>query len=486
MMLLVTMSELSPHLSPRRFAALRSTTLPLVAALALIVSSSCSRVDAVPAIPEEREAETLLAEYVRADTTNPPGNETRGAVLLQKKLQENGIEASLVGSNPARQSVYARLTSGSSAPALLLLHHIDVVPANAAEWSMPPFGGVRSGGYLWGRGALDNKSLGVAGLIAFLDLRRRGLPLTRDVIFLGVAGEETGGAEGCAKLLAERAELFQNVGFVLNEGGSNETIVDRVSSWGIEVHQKVPLWLRLTMKGSGGHGSTPPDNGGSTMRLIAAVSRIAAEERPLRLVPEVTRYFKALAPAKRGEKAFVLARIDTELNSPRLRDILSPSYRALLQDTFAVTRLDAGTSVNSIPTQATAELDLRLLPDADPDRTLARLREIAGEGSEIQVLLKGEASPPSPIDTPLYESLSRVLTKREPGSIAIPSVTPGTSDSRFFRQRGIVAYGFSPFKVNYYDADTVHAPDERIRLRFFAEGVRVMRAVVQDFCTRPR
>ena len=162
-----------------------------------------------------REAEEALVQYLRIDTTNPPGNETAGAKFLQERLAKEGIAATLVGSDPARQSLYARLSSGTNEKALLLLHHVDVVPAIATEWTKPAFAGLREGGYIWGRGAIDDKSLGIAELMAVVELKRRNVRLRRDVIFLAVADEEQGSKHGLGELLASRPDLFANVGILL-------------------------------------------------------------------------------------------------------------------------------------------------------------------------------------------------------------------------------------------------------------------------------
>jgi acetylornithine deacetylase/succinyl-diaminopimelate desuccinylase-like protein len=214
----------------------RERRLPvLLLVLFLVAPLCCRRAGGVEEDPRDREAEQALIAYLRIDTSNPPGNESAGARYLQQLLEKNGVSARLVGSDPARQSVYARLSSGSAEKALLLLSHIDVVPAIATEWTKPPFAGVQESGYIWGRGALDIKSLGIAEALALIDLKRRGVKLGRDVVFLAVADEEMGGAHGCRELLEKRPDLFANVGYVLNEGGYNETIVDRVAFWGIEV-----------------------------------------------------------------------------------------------------------------------------------------------------------------------------------------------------------------------------------------------------------
>src|SRR3954451_3897317 len=458
-------------------------TLGIVALFfCLLAPIQCRRAAAGSGDPVEREAEDALVAYLRIDTSNPPGNETSGARFLQQLLIKDGIDAKLIGSDPKRQSVYARLVSGSNEKALVLLHHIDVVPAIAGEWTKPPFAGVRSGGYIWGRGALDIKSLGIAELMAFIDLKRRHLPLTRDVIYLAVADEELGGVNGCGALLAQHPELFANAGFVLNEGGYNETIVDHVSFWGIEVQAKVPLWLRITMKGNAGHAAAPPDDGGTLAKLVRALDAIGRIPTPYRLTPAVARSFHEAGKARNDDGGEVWRGIGEPLDVARVERVLSPGYRALLHDTIAITRIDGGAAINVLPANASADVDIRLLPDETPDAMIAKVKATLPSGGELQVLLDSQPVPESPSDTELFRFLSSSFRNVESGSIVGAVVGAGTSDSRYFRARGIVAYGIAPFKVNYYDADTVHASDERIRARFFAEGVRLMRRTVSNFC----
>lgn len=444
----------------------------------------CRRAAGVAEDPRDSEAQKALVEYLRIDTSNPPGNETAGAKFLQTLFAREGIQATLVGSVPRRQSVVARLRSGSSAKALLLLHHIDVVPATASEWTKPPFGGTVAEGYVWGRGALDIKSLGIAEAMAMIELKRRGVSLARDVVFLATPDEELGGLRGCRELLERHPELFENVGYVLNEGGYNETIVDRVAFWGIEVQQKVPLWVRLHAKGPAGHAAAPPDDGGTSARLLRAVERVLTIPTPYRLTPDVERYFHAAGAARRDERGEVLRDIAAELGKTRFQHVLTPGYRALLRDTIAVTRLEAGTSVNSIPANATADIDIRLLPDETTGPMLEQVRAMAGSDVAVEVLLGGEPTAAASADTDLFRTLAKAMRADEAGSEVAPIVSAGTTDSRWFRARGIVAYGIAPFKVNYYDAGTAHGTDERIRARFFVEGVRLMRTIVTDFCAR--
>jgi acetylornithine deacetylase/succinyl-diaminopimelate desuccinylase-like protein len=460
----------------------RPSRLPVVLLPLLLVFLSCPRSEAT-VDRGEPEAEAWLSRYLQIDTTNPPGNETAGAEFLRHLLAQEGIEARLLGPMPRRQSLYARLASGSDRPALLLMHHIDVVAARAAEWQVPPFSGELRGGYIWGRGALDAKSLGIAHLSAMVELKRRGTPLSRDIIFLAAADEERGGIHGVAALLDQYPVLFSNVGTVLNEGGGNRTVVDRIAVWGVEVDQKLPLWIRLSTTGSGGHGSTPPVEGGAADRLVAVIADLGRIETEYRLLPNVARDFRLSALSRPPEARGFLNDPEPHFGTTELAANIGEARLALLRDTRSIGRLDAGTNVNSIPSHAVAEIDYRLLPDREPRELLQRITDIVGDRARVEVLLISERADASPIDTRVYRYFESKLPRVEPGSFVVPMVSPGTTDSRYFRLRGIPSYGFTPFKVNYYDAATIHAANEKIRARFFAEGVRLMREIVHDLAT---
>jgi len=458
--------------------------LPLI--FMLVASLECGRATSANEDPLDREARDALVAYLRIDTSNPPGNESAGARYLQQLLTRNGIAAQLVGSDPHRQSVYARLHSGTNEKALLLLSHIDVVPAAANEWTKPPFSGAVEQGYIWGRGALDIKSLGIAEAMAMIELKRTNAPLARDVVFLATGDEEAGGIHGAKELLETRRDLFENAGYVLNEGGYNETVVDRVLFWGIEVQQKVPLWLRVHAKGAGGHAASPPDDGGSVAKLVRALDGIEKIETPYRVSPDVARFFHEAGAARKDERGEVLRDIENEIRGPRLARVLTPAYRSLLRDTIAFTHVAAGTSTNSIPVSAVADVDIRLLPDETHEAMLQRVRDAVGTNGDVEVLLTSDPVPATSSGTDLFELLEEKMKEDEPGSRVAAIVGAGTTDSRYFRAHGIVAYGIAPFKVNYYDAGTVHGNDERIRTQFFAEGVRLMRTIVGGFCARAK
>lgn len=461
----------------------RSLGPPLLLVLFLVSASlHCRRVEGVQRDPLAVEAEEALVSFLRINTANPPGNETAGAVFLRDHLARAGIAARLLGDDPKRQGVYARLESGTNEKALLLLSHIDVVPADAPGWTQPPFGGVRSGGYIWGRGAIDVKSLTIAELFAMIDLKRRGAKLKRDVVFLAVPDEERGGVHGAKAFLDRYPDLFTNVGWAINEGGENATAVDRTVSWGIEVHQKVPLWLRVTAESSGGHGAGPPEGGGAPAKLVRALAAIDALETPYRLTPSVARALAAMAEARGGEVGRRLRLVREPLDVARIERDVPPAVRNLLHDTITITTLSAGYAINAVPAKATAEIDIRLLPESDTAPMLARIREAVGKNATVEIIHAGTPSPESPTGGELYEAIAAAMRAHDPGSTVGPTITAGATDSRYFRARGITTYGILPFKINYYDLDSIHGADERIRARFFEDGVVLTRRIVRDFC----
>ena len=463
----------------------RAITIIAILTCGITLSLQCRRAEGVPKDPMDQEAIDAFVQYLRIDTSNPPGNETEGAKFLEQLLKKEGIETQLLGSDPKRQSLYARLRSGTNEKALVLLHHIDVIPPIVADWTKPPFSGMQSNGYIWGRAALDDKSLGIAQLMAMIELKRRNAALKRDIIYLAVADEELGGLHGCKEILDNHFDLFSNAGFVINEGGYNETVVDKVLFWGIETQQKVPLFLRVHTKSYAGHSSSPPDDGGAVARLVRALDGVLAIEMPYRLLPEVEKYFHDAGKHRPDERGEVLRTIRNPLDVKRIERVLTPGYRSLLRDTIALTHINGGIAPNALAATAFCDVDIRLLPDAKPDEMIQRVKDAVGKNGEVEVLLAGEATEASSPDTELFRTLANALRRAEPESSVAAIVGGGTSDSRFFRAKGITAYGVAPFKVNYYDADTVHATDERIRAKFFVEGVHLMRRIVSDFCARP-
>jgi acetylornithine deacetylase/succinyl-diaminopimelate desuccinylase-like protein len=416
-----------------------------------------------------------LRSYLKIDTTNPPGSEHEAARFLRDILHREGVATKLLVSGNGRPNLYARLASEyPDRGALVLLHHMDVVPAGEG-WESDPFGAEERGGRLWGRGAVDVKSLGIAHLNAFLELERSQVKLSRDVVFLAVADEEAGGAEGTRWLLARHPELFTSVSAVLGEGGSNRALQGHLLWWGIETSQKRPLWMKVTARGRGGHGSSLNLHS-APHRLVKALGRLA--ERPLvfRVSPPVRTYFERAAEVHGGGFAQMVEDLDyiVSLKNPGTR--LLPGIPNYLVDSIQINSVSAGDRVNVTPSEAEALIDARLLPDTDTDALLAEIEEILGDDVDVEVLLRAPQSAPSPTETELFRCFESVLGERAP---VVPTFIAGVTDSRYFREAEIPAYGFSPFVLEGADLRGIHGPNEKISIEAFDDGVRTTSKLVR-------
>lgn len=462
----------------RRPGRARTVRNGLVAGLGLLAAAGA-------ALSAERWPEPVerLRAYVRIDTSNPPGNELRGALYLKELLAREGIEAELFEPEPGRASLAARLRGSGRAPGLVLHHHVDVVPASAKGWQFPPFAAeLLLGNVLVGRGLLDTKGLGMAHLEAFLDLKRSRARLARDVVFLATADEETGGRLGVTAVLEKRPAWLAGVGEAFGEGGDVETIVDRARWFGIEVQQKGALWLRLEAGGKGGHAASA-DESGPAVRVARAAARLADMKRPVKVEPVLERQLGALARVRPPAEAAALRRVasDAAKDPEAVRRRVAPWQRLLLSDTVSVTRLGTdAAAVNAHPRTAWAEVDVRLLPSTPPDAFLADAKAaIADPGVTVTALLSARGEPASP-EEGLYAVLARVLARRFPGAVVAPVLGPGLSENRVFRARGIRAYGAFPFRANYYDLAGIHGANERMRADWFLEGVETVKQVVRE------
>lgn len=461
-----------------------SRLLPSAAALALLAAGALAAGERTWPGPVER-----LRAYLRIDTSNPPGNELKGALYLKGLLEREGVEAELFEPEPGRASLCARLRGSGGGPGLVLHHHVDVVPPGVGRWALPPFSGaVFNGILLYGRGVLDTKGLGIAQLEAFLALKRSGARLARDVVFLATADEETGGRLGVAAVLEKRPAWLAGVGEALGEGGDVETIVDQARWFGIEVQQKGALWLRLEATGAGGHAASA-DVSGPAARVARAAARLAAMRRPVRVEPVLERQLAALARVRPPAEAAALRRVaaDAARDPEGLVKRVAPWQRLLLSDTVSVTRLGTDSeAVNAHPRRAWAEVDVRLLPSTSPEEFLAdAAKEIDDPDVKVTTLLLARGEAPSP-EEGLYAVVARVLGERFPGAVVAPVLGPGLSENRVFRSHGIRAWGALPFRVNHYDAMGIHAVNERMRLDWFVEGVETVTRIVREAATAAR
>jgi acetylornithine deacetylase/succinyl-diaminopimelate desuccinylase-like protein len=429
-----------------------------------------------PAAAADCPAVDWLQEYLRLDTTNPPGQEHLGAAFLLRRLRHAGIQAQLLVTPEGRTSLYARLSAAGSSKGndgLLLLHHLDVVPPGPG-WTHAPFSGQLADGAVWGRGAIDAKSLGIAHLCAFLALQRLGEPLRRDVVFLATADEESGGQRGTQWLWQQHPDLFEGIGSVLNEGGVNRMVGDRLLWWGIEVDQKRPLWLRITASGRAGHASALNVHTASH-RLIRALDALLEMPARYHVAAGPKLYLEALAPLHSGRLASRFRRLDEVVREDGFAEPLMPGMETLFLDTVQITVLEAGDRINVVAGDASAQVDVRLLPDTDSEEFLARVRQAVGKHATVEVLLSAPPGTPSSTQTPLFRLMVQHLEAEAP---AVPAFIAGFTDSRYFRQRGIAAYGLSPFRLTSAELQSIHAADERISARELELGVdRVVRLV---------
>jgi len=450
------------------------------AALALLIAAPVAAQDAdLEALQDEAVA--WLQDYLRVDTRNPPGNEILGARFFAEIFEREGIPYEIAESAPGRGNIWARLEGGDE-PGLVLLHHMDVVPADPDYWSTDPLSGeLKDDGFIYGRGALDTKTGGILHLAAFLALHRSGVPLRRDVIFMATADEEAGGMFGAGWLVEERPEIFENVGFLLNEGGGGTQVGDEIE-FGVEVTQKVPYWLHLTTVGEPGHGSRPRTSSAVT-ELVEALARVSDHQFEARIVPAVDVHFKGAAPAHPEPWRTRFQDMATAIREPGvLRDLqeYEPGLHALTRNTCSITRLMGSDKINVVPPRADAELDCRLLPDQDPDAFLAELGEVLGPEVAVEVLM-GFTPAVSSTDTELYRIVEEATLEAFPGASFNPQVVGGFTDSHFFRDLGIVSYGYEATATPLEDASGVHGNDERVSEASVRHGVAVTLEIVERF-----
>lgn len=427
----------------------------------------------------EREAADLLARYIRMDTTNPPGNEDAAAELLAQHFRGEGIPVQVFESEPKRASILAKLPGTGKRRPIVLLNHLDVVAASPADWQVPPFQGLVRDGRVHGRGALDCKGPGVIEATAMSVLARSGAPLVRDVIFLGTADEEAGGARGAGWFVTEHFDVLGGPEFVLNEGGSIAERPDGKRAYEVAVVEKTPLWLRLTARGDPGHGSTPRGTSAVT-RLVRALDRVRNYEPRVRVTPEVERYFRALSVLYEGPMRARYADLSAALQSPEARQefLATPEDAALVRNTISMTVLRAGEKTNVVPATAVAELDCRLLPGQSPADFRAELaKAIDDPGIEVEILLSFPPSA-SETDTALYRAIERVAATE--GLPVVPSVVRGFTDSHFFREKGVTSYGFVPIVETEEDERMMHGRDESISLDNLREGTRRLVAILRE------
>ena len=419
----------------------------------------------------ETEAVELLQAYLQVDTISPPGNESRAVDFLANIFEEEGIEFDSAESAPGRGNIWARLKGGDK-PALILLHHSDVVPADIEYWDFDPLSGEIEDGFIQGRGALDMKGTGISHLANFLRIHRSNKQLNRDIIFIAAADEESGGAFGMGWLVENRPEIFQGAALLLNEGGSGFRSNNKVG-FSIEITQKIPVWLRLTSTDKPGHGSSPRTTS-SVSRIVDALNIIWNSPFEPRIIPEVDRVFadRSIGLDEPFQSRYRNIK-DSIKDSDFMKELqeFSPSSHALTRNTCSLTRMEGSNKINVIPPKAWAEIDCRILPDNTPKDFIAQIENLIKDtGVSVEPIMLGFPGS-SPTNSELYLAIEGFIKKYYPGAKLSPSVSTGFTDSRFTRGIGIASYGFNTYIFEGNESSSIHGNNEKIHENRYRKSV---------------
>jgi acetylornithine deacetylase/succinyl-diaminopimelate desuccinylase-like protein len=427
-------------------------------------------------------AEDWMQQYLRVDTTNPPGNEMRGAEFFKKILDEEGIENRVFEVAPGRGDLWARIphTTAEAKRPVILLNHMDVVTSDASHWKVPPFSGELRDGYIWGRGAQDMKDEGLAQIVVMVMLKREKIALDRDVIFLAVADEEAEG-QGTDWFTKNQRDLLGNAEFLINEGGENLLENGKVKYVGVDVGEKTSYWLHVVAHGRPGHGSRPnPDS--APNRLVHALNKILAYRTPLRVLPVVDEFLRDMAPYEPPDRALYYRNVKKAIEDKRFQQEVErdESLNFLLRDTISLTMLGGSGQTNVIPPEAWANLDLRILPGGDPKAVVEALRRVVNDPDVTIEPIEPEfrVANYSGTDNALFAAIRDASAKYFPGTPVVPHITSGYTENQRYRPLGIVAYGFNPYTATEEEGNTEHGNDERIRVEEVRRGPRVLFDVV--------
>lgn len=423
-----------------------------------------------------------LRRLLQIDTTNPPGNETAAARYLADVLAGEGYDPQVLESAPGRGNVVARYRGSGERPPLLLYGHTDVVTADAEHWSHEPFSGDLADGCIWGRGALDMKSMVAQELMVMQLLQRSGAKLSRDVIFAATADEEAGGQAGMGFLVDEHPDLVR-AEYGLSEGGGTTMYVGGRPLYDIRTAEKGTYRFHLRARGEPGHGSIPRDET-AVSKLAVAVDRLARTTLPLRPTPSFESFFAVLTDMLALPASH---RRPTEENLQRVYGMvpaaLADYLRAISHDTAVPTGLRAGKKINVIPSVAEASVDGRYLPGQDEAGFVAEIREIVGPGLEIEPVNRSLPLEDSPASD-LYTTIERALQRQAPQARLTPIMLSGATDAKHVSRLGTRCLGFAPVKIDdSFPADQlVHGHDERIPVDGYLWGLNVLCDVVNEFC----
>lgn len=460
---------------------------------------------------ERDELVQLLRDLIRIRSVNPPGDEILAARFVEQVLAKEGIPSTVVEPFPGRGSIVARVRGdGSGGDPLLLLSHLDVVPADPEGWSHDPFGGDLADGYVWGRGALDMKSmvameiqvmrrLARTGRAAGLDPATDPIPgLRRDVIFCSSAGEEAGGHEGAGWLVENHPEWLQAAA-ALNEAGGLPLPLGGVRFYPVQIAEKGYVVYRLHVRGRWGHGSVPSEDNAAL--LAARIVDRLADQGPARLTEAMAGAIDRAMPRLSARAARAVQKLladPSKLQADTVREGLAAlgevcdpalvrTLLAMTHDTVSVGIVQAGIKYNVIPGTAMIEIDCRTLPGTDEPAMREELRRRVGEELwarlDVECTLVG-APAQAPLDGPMYPLLEQVLRDHDAEAVPVPFMAPWATDAKHLARIGVPVYGFSPLRIEGHEGplDLMHGVDERVSVEALAWGLPVLIDAVERFC----
>jgi acetylornithine deacetylase/succinyl-diaminopimelate desuccinylase-like protein len=430
------------------------------------------------------EAETVakLQKLISFDTTNPPGNELPLAQYIIEELERAGIENRLLMPLPQRAAVFARIRGNGSERPVMLLAHMDVVGVERDKWSCDPFGGLVRDGYLYGRGAIDDKGMLAANLMAMLTLKRdvidKGGTLKRDVIFLATADEETGGACGMRWLVEKHRDLL-DVEFVINEGGRTRIIEGGRRYLAVQTAEKISHMVTITARGPAGHAAIPLDDN-AIFLLARALARVADYREPVTLTVTTRRFFGNLSrvwpdPDEAGAMADLVSD-DAESRERGARTLSSiPVFNAVIRNGISATKLAGGVAGNVIPAEASAVLNVRTIPGNSINDVIQRLRAcVADPEIAFTIAAHSEEAPASDPDSAMFNAIANAAESIDPELTVVPYLSTGGTDSAHLRRIGIDCYGILPFPMVQADEERMHGHDERVPVASLHFGTRLI------------
>jgi len=429
----------------------------------------------------------LLRKYLMIDTTAPPGDVSKAIIFFREICDRSGIGYSIHGPNETKRSFLAKVPGTGEKRPVILINHIDVVPADVKKWSVPPFGGIIKDGCLYGRGAIDMKTMAIMELTALINLTQLDLKSCRDFYFLAVPDEEIGGklgaqwvADNVPELLEAEAVINEAWPFVKNEN-------DELDQINIAISEKLHVPVKLRATGTPGHASIP-SNDNPNLKIARAVNRIIEwpMDSIIHISPLIVEYFRTLAHVIDPEQADKYRNLEESLKDPAFREKFweNSIHMAMATNTKNLTVLKGGQKENVIPAESEAIFNFRLLPGHDPDEFLAEMKEVINDESiEITTMHEITWGPDSSTDTDVYQAIVKVCNERFPGVPTAASMPVFTTDSRFFRAKGINSYGFQPILLSMEEVRGVHGIDERIPLESIDIGTEIMKRLVIELAT---